>query len=257
MAAPTLENVPAAAGSLKLLLETEQSLQGRLADARREARRIIDEARLADRRAEQSLDERVTAELARVRAEDETALAADLRRIAEERDAELARLERLSEARVQEIARVWREEQPKVEQSAATIIGRLQSIRSTGEAGGVPDTSALTRTVAEFASSFDARRGGFGGAPKFPRPSELLFLLREYARTGDTNARDMVLVWGAKQAHDFYALDDVTRLLGEAPKLRVILAVEVGEPPQLSERMSVVHGTVLDAVNADDGHLTL
>ena len=27
--------------------------------------------------------------------------------------------------------------------------------------------------------------GGFGGAPKFPRPTELLFLLREYARTGD------------------------------------------------------------------------
>ena len=51
-----------------------------------------------------------------------------------------------------------------------------------------------SRTVAEFASSFDSRRGGFGGAPKFPRPSELLFLLREYARTGAANARDMVLV---------------------------------------------------------------
>jgi uncharacterized protein YyaL (SSP411 family) len=95
---------------------------------------------------------------------------------------------------LEEIARVWREEQPKVEQSAATIIGRLQSIRSTGDAGGVPDTGVLTRTVGEFASSFDARRGGFGGAPKFPRPSELLFLLREHARTGDAQARDMVLV---------------------------------------------------------------
>ena len=37
------------------------------------------------------------------------------------------------------------------------------------------------------------RRGGFGDAPKFPRPSELLFLLREYARTGNDAARAMVV----------------------------------------------------------------
>ena len=95
---------------------------------------------------------------------------------------------------LEEIARVWREEQAKVEQSAATIVGRLQSMRTNGGAGVVPDTGVLDRTVAEFASSFDARRGGFGGAPKFPRPSELLFLLREHARTGATGPRDMVLV---------------------------------------------------------------
>ena len=95
---------------------------------------------------------------------------------------------------LEEIARVWREEQAKVEQSAATILGRLQTMRATGGRASVPDVSVLERTVGEFASSFDARRGGFGGAPKFPRPSELLFLLREHARTGATNARDMVLV---------------------------------------------------------------
>src|SRR5213078_2817874 len=45
----------------------------------------------------------------------------------------------------------------------------------------------------QFKNSFDARNGGFGEAPKFPRPSELLFLLREHARTGDAGARDMTL----------------------------------------------------------------
>ncbi len=95
---------------------------------------------------------------------------------------------------LEEIARVWREEQAKVEQSASTILGRLQTMRATGGRAAVPDVSVLERTVGEFASSFDAHRGGFGGAPKFPRPSELLFLLREYARTGAANARDMVLV---------------------------------------------------------------
>jgi uncharacterized protein YyaL (SSP411 family) len=95
---------------------------------------------------------------------------------------------------LEEIARVWREEQAKVEQSAAAILGRLQGMRATGGDGAVPDTTVLDRTVGEFASSFDARRGGFGGAPKFPRPCELLFLLREHARTGQTHTRDMVLV---------------------------------------------------------------
>jgi hypothetical protein len=52
----------------------------------------------------------------------------------------------------------------------------------------------LDRAVEEFAVAFDRRRGGFGQAPKFPRPSELLFLLREHARTGAAEPRDMVLV---------------------------------------------------------------
>ena len=52
----------------------------------------------------------------------------------------------------------------------------------------------LDAAVHEFAAAFDRRRGGFGDAPKFPRPSELLFLLREHRRTGDETARDMVLV---------------------------------------------------------------
>ena len=95
---------------------------------------------------------------------------------------------------LEEIARVWREEQEKVEQSAATILGRLHSIGAGGGTGAVPGVEVLERTVGEFASSFDARRGGFGGAPKFPRPSELLFLFREHARTGATAPRDMALV---------------------------------------------------------------
>src|ERR671934_121554 len=33
----------------------------------------------------------------------------------------------------------------------------------------------------------------WGDAPKFPRPSEILFLFREHARTGDAGAREMAL----------------------------------------------------------------
>jgi uncharacterized protein YyaL (SSP411 family) len=95
---------------------------------------------------------------------------------------------------LQEIARVWSADRQKVVQSASTIVERLRS--TSGENGGasVPSAEALNRATREFAATFDARRGGFGDAPKFPRPSELLFLLRQYARTGESEPRDMVLV---------------------------------------------------------------
>jgi uncharacterized protein YyaL (SSP411 family) len=57
----------------------------------------------------------------------------------------------------------------------------------------VPSADVLPRIVAQFRASFDSRHAGFGDAPKFPRPSELLFLLREYARTRERDALQMVL----------------------------------------------------------------
>jgi uncharacterized protein YyaL (SSP411 family) len=93
-----------------------------------------------------------------------------------------------------EVARVWREERLKVIQSAASIIGRLRALSPSSPAGGIPSPEILDATVRQFASTFDAKRGGFGDQPKFPRPSELLFLLREYHRTGNRTAHEMVLV---------------------------------------------------------------
>jgi uncharacterized protein len=97
-----------------------------------------------------------------------------------------------------EIARAWREERGNVLDSAKTIAARLQEMAGSSEAGRasnvMPGADALTATLRQFQMSFDGRRGGFGDAPKFPRPSELLFLLREHARSGDDSARDMVLL---------------------------------------------------------------
>ncbi len=41
---------------------------------------------------------------------------------------------------------------------------------------------------------FDTKAGGFGGAPKFPRPSIHNFLLRYFAETRNQEALEMVLV---------------------------------------------------------------
>jgi uncharacterized protein YyaL (SSP411 family) len=95
---------------------------------------------------------------------------------------------------LEELARVWREEREKVTRSAQNIVLRLRESEHQGGGGAVPDEGVLAAGVQQFQASFDRRRGGFGEAPKFPRPTELLFLLREHARTGATDPRDMVLL---------------------------------------------------------------
>jgi uncharacterized protein YyaL (SSP411 family) len=95
---------------------------------------------------------------------------------------------------LKEIARAWEEDRARIETSAESITERLRELGRDGGGRRVPDAGALDEGVRQFAAAFDQRRGGFGDAPKFPRPSELLFLLREHARTGSTDARDMVLV---------------------------------------------------------------
>ena len=87
------------------------------------------------------------------------------------------------------VAKVWREDRSKVTQSADAVTTQLLAGgQSTAARDTVPGAAALERTVRQFEASFDARHGGFGDAPKFPRPSELLFLLREHARAADRPA---------------------------------------------------------------------
>ncbi len=50
----------------------------------------------------------------------------------------------------------------------------------------------LDEAFLELAQNYDPRHGGFGGAPKFPSPQNLTFLLRYWKRTGDAKALEMV-----------------------------------------------------------------
>src|SRR5262249_1071729 len=63
--------------------------------------------------------------------------------------------------------------------------------RAASRAG--PGARTLDDVTHAIASSYDAANGGFGNAPKFPRPVVLGFLFREYARTGSKPALDMAL----------------------------------------------------------------
>ena len=95
-----------------------------------------------------------------------------------------------------EIATRWRDSRDQLVESADGVLTRLRDMqedRRQPGAGRMPDGDVLTAGVRAYAQTFDRHHAGFGGAPKFPRPAELLFLLREHARTGDMEARGMVL----------------------------------------------------------------
>ena len=90
---------------------------------------------------------------------------------------------------LEEIARVWREERGRGPPVGRVHRRALRSLRRP--APGTARSRRPACSTPPCASSRRrsiARRGGFGDAPKFPRPSELLFLLREHARTGDDDA---------------------------------------------------------------------
>src|SRR5215472_6605705 len=55
------------------------------------------------------------------------------------------------------------------------------------------DASVMDSGFNQFRRAFDSKLGGFGQAPKFPRPSIHNFLLRYWKRTGIDEARDMVV----------------------------------------------------------------
>jgi uncharacterized protein YyaL (SSP411 family) len=92
-----------------------------------------------------------------------------------------------------EIERVWSSEESKVQGSADALTAQLRGVEQVAPSVDLPGAYALERTAGTFRDAFDRVNGGFGGAPKFPRPCELLFLFREYARVGNEGARDIAL----------------------------------------------------------------
>ncbi len=93
---------------------------------------------------------------------------------------------------LQEVARVWREDEARVVEAARGLGVQLSAIaQEEGEAGAV-SASLVTAGVDAFTELFDARFGGFGGAPKFPNAGALQLLLDHFLDTGAEGARRVV-----------------------------------------------------------------
>jgi len=95
---------------------------------------------------------------------------------------------------LERIAEAWRRDHDRVVQASAESVAQLARYsESPGTAGAIPDTSVLDSTFQYFRRSFDSEHGGFGDAPKFPRPVAFNFLLRYYVRSRRPEALDMTL----------------------------------------------------------------
>ena len=92
------------------------------------------------------------------------------------------------------LAEAWEKEHEKILNSANEVTQALREATSADQGGaGKLEKSVLDKTYEQTKASYDKTYGGFGGAPKFPRPVTLNFLLRYYARTGEKPALEMTL----------------------------------------------------------------
>ena len=98
------------------------------------------------------------------------------------------------------IAEAYRDRRDEILISATDILGELRraTIPDASSAGFSPDI--LDAAFESFSRSFDAKNGGFGGAPKFPPSMSMEFLLRYWKRTRNAKALEMVEQTARKMA---------------------------------------------------------
>jgi uncharacterized protein YyaL (SSP411 family) len=89
------------------------------------------------------------------------------------------------------IQEVWANRRKHVLDTADNIIAALKNMEEPVPGSDI-DISVLDKAYNELAQRFDKLHGGFGSAPKFPSPHNLLFLLRYWSRKGCKEALEMV-----------------------------------------------------------------
>lgn len=95
---------------------------------------------------------------------------------------------------LERVADAWSKRHESIRQTAGLAAQQLiEMVSKQPRASGDLQPTILDQAYKQMASTYDAANGGFGGAPKFPRPVALCFLLRYYARTGQREALDMTL----------------------------------------------------------------
>ncbi len=88
----------------------------------------------------------------------------------------------------------WANDREKVRRSAAEMTDYLrQAVAAVAVEKGELDEAVLRQAFEEIKKNYDPLRGGFGQAPKFPRPVVFNFLLRYYARSRQKEALEMTL----------------------------------------------------------------
>lgn len=93
---------------------------------------------------------------------------------------------------IPQIQAAWRDRRSDIETASDQLLNRLQEIAAQGAGEDDLGAPVLDLAYEQLTQRYDSQRGGFGEAPKFPTPHNLLFLLRYWKRTGNEHALEMV-----------------------------------------------------------------
>jgi uncharacterized protein YyaL (SSP411 family) len=85
----------------------------------------------------------------------------------------------------------WTDRRDEVAEVAGKIVRDLAGREMSFGDDRVPGEEELAGALLGLTREYDASRGGFGGAPKFPPSMVIEFLLRHHARTGSEGALQM------------------------------------------------------------------
>jgi hypothetical protein len=83
---------------------------------------------------------------------------------------------------LERIATAWKENHENIVEQGGKIVAALQESQSAAKSEAEIDAATLEAAYRQIDRSYDPKEGGFGNAPKFPRPVTLNFLTRFYAR---------------------------------------------------------------------------
>ena len=93
------------------------------------------------------------------------------------------------------VGEAWKADRTRIESSGSDIVEHLRQATSAApaHATALDDKTLLDPCFYALRRSYDSTYGGFGNAPKFPRPVVLNFLFRYADMAGNDEARDMAL----------------------------------------------------------------
>ncbi|MFZ3385263.1 MAG: thioredoxin domain-containing protein [Candidatus Methanoperedens sp.] len=92
---------------------------------------------------------------------------------------------------IPQVKELWNSRRDEVEKAALQFVNALKTMQGS-DAGKRLNEEILHIAYEQLLGMFDEEHGGFGHAPKFPAPHNLMFLLRYWKRTGDKMALMMV-----------------------------------------------------------------
>ena len=103
------------------------------------------------------------------------------------------------------VSGAWRDKPESVAEAGKALTEHLRRAASPSQTSHAVDQRTLDLAFRALARSYDMRKGGFGGAPKFPPSMALDFLLRYAVRTDNSEALEMVVkTWDAMRRGGIY-----------------------------------------------------